>query len=247
MSSVFFTALPDRGMVTITGPDRRAFLQGLTTNDVSFLEQQPCVYSCLLTPQGKFLHDFFVTEDTDTLRLECEGGKRAEDLLTRLKPFRLRSKITLDLIATVPVFVGAGPLPAEAFPDPRHADLGWRSYSQPQNMPENSFEKWDEHRILLGVPDGSRDMVPGSSTLAEYNIDQLNGVSYTKGCYMGQELTARIHHRGLMKKRLEIVHASDLGYSLPPPGSDIRLKDDRIGEMRSSCGDSGLALVKITA
>lgn len=247
MSSAFFVRLPGRGMVSISGEDRRAFLQGLVSNDINLLDGHSCVYACLLTPQGKFLHDFFITEHDGALRLECEGGARAEDLMNRLKPFRLRSKITLDFQSDFTVYAGKSPLPDHAFTDPRHADLGWRSYYPPQGVEDVPFEIWDYHRILLGVPDGSRDMVPESSTLAECNVDTLNGVSYTKGCYMGQELTARIHHRGLVKKRLQTVHEHDLGGPLPPPGTDIVLKDGRTGEMRSSCRDSGLALVKIAA
>ena len=234
MSSAFFVRLPDRGAVLIRGDDRRTFLQGLITNDVALLDSQMCVYSCLLTPQGRFLHDFFMTEQGDTIQLECEGGARAIDLMAALKKFKLRSKIELECIENKTVFAGTGESPSGAVPDPRHPDLGWRGETAPEGD-EAPFAVWDRHRLSLGIPDGSRDMEPGRALMLESNIDKLNGLSFTKGCFMGQELTARMHYRALVKKHLRRVH----GDALPPPGTDIPG-----GEMRSSCGDLGLALLR---
>src|SRR5262249_1470075 len=117
----------------------------------------------------------------------------------------------------------------------------WRSFEKPQNLEEKPFEVWDAHRIRLCIPDGSRDMIPGVSTLLECNIDRLNGVSWDKGCYMGQELTARMHYRGLAKKHLYAIQSD---HPLPAFGEEIRIDGQLIGEMRSSCGDVGLALLK---
>lgn len=238
----YFTTLQNRGLVKVSGPDRRGFLQGLVSNDVNFLDSQPCVYACLLNAQGKFLHDFFMTEKDDTIFLECEGGARAEDLARRLSMYKLRAKVEIAVEADVAVYVLYHPLPDASrlslslqgegsreriWPDPRHPAMGYRSFEKPQ-LEERPFEIWDRHRILLTVPDGSRDMIPEKSTLLESNIDKLNGVSFEKGCYVGQELTSRMHYRGLAKKHLYTV----------------KLPMEVEGELRSSCGDVGLALLR---
>jgi folate-binding protein YgfZ len=244
MSSGFFVRLPNRGAVRIGGEDRRAFLQGLITNDVALLDRQPCVYACLLTPQGKFLHDFFMSEQDGVITLECEGGDRAQDLSSRLKKFRLRSKIDLEYVEIYDVFSVLNDTEADGAPDPRHPDLGFRTTTRPPALPEKPFSAWDCRRIALGIPDGSRDMAVEKSTMLESGIDKLNGVSFSKGCFMGQELTARMHYRGLAKKHLVSIRTAG-GAPVPAPGTDLLTADGHlIGEMRSGCVDTGLALVR---
>lgn len=240
----FYTTLKNRGIARVSGPDARKFLQDIVSNDINLLDAQPCVYACLLNAQGKFLHDFFITEKDGALLLECEGGPRAQDLFSRLSKYKLRANVKIECEETVPVFIilssrrkpGSG---ANEIPDPRHPDLGFRSFEKP-NLPEQPFETWDALRISLTIPDGSRDLIVDKSTLDEGRIDKLNGVSYDKGCYVGQELTARMHHRGLGKKHLYTVS----GELLREPGEEIRVNDALLGEMRSRCGDIGLALLK---
>ncbi len=234
----FYTKLKNRGVVRISGVDAAGFLQGLISNDIALLDKQPCVYACFLNPQGKFLHDFFITEQMGTYYIECEGGARARDLAERLSKFRLRAKIDLQCDETVPVYVGVN-VRAEKNPDPRHPEMGFRSFDKPE-LEEKPFDVWDRHRILLAVPDGSRDMIPEKSTLLESNIDTLNGISWEKGCYVGQELTARMNYRGLAKKHLRTVR----GELLRDPGAEIIINGKLAGEMRSRCGDVGLALMK---
>lgn len=240
-SKPFFVKLPDRGLIQIKGDDRYNFLQGLISNDVETLKNTPVLYSCLLTPQGKFLYDFFIIAEPDGLLLDCEGGQRAQDLYKRLTLYRLRSKITLFLKDNHPVYAGTGTIPENAFPDPRHPDMGWRSFKQPNNIKEKTFSTWDAHRIRLGVPDGSRDMIPEKSTLLECNIDKLNGVSFAKGCYVGQEVTARMKYRGLAKKHLYPVRFTNHDFE---PYNEIKLNGKTIGDMRSVCDAYGLALLK---
>ena len=246
MSSSFFVKLHDRGAVLVGGPDARHFLQGLITNDINLLDSQPMVYSCLLTPQGKFMFDFFMTKQGDAIQLECEGGTRATMLMNRLNHYKLRSKVTLETIAEINVFQIVGETPsAESMPDPRNPALGFRAYVRPDNMPEYAFDEWDRHRILHAVPDGSRDLKIDQSTMSDGRIDELNGVSYTKGCYMGQELTARVHYRGLAKRSLVALRAKEGARNpFPTYGTDLRSGLTLLGEMRSSCGDVGLALLK---
>ncbi|MCB9965146.1 MAG: folate-binding protein YgfZ [Rhodospirillales bacterium] len=254
-SDPVYVPIPDRGLIRISGHDRFQFLQGLITNDITRLRTSPSLYSCLLTPNGKFLFDFFVTEDGDSCRLECEGGERAQDLLQKLKMYQLRADVTLQMeeerrVIYALLFPPASLLPqaaehsgvGAAYPDPRHPRMGLRSLNKPLSLPAAPFDIWDTHRIKLGIPDGSRDMCPEKSTLLECGIDIFHGVSFDKGCYMGQELTARMHHRSLTKKTLVPVC-----FDGPPPAPFSDLRDDEgalIGEMRSSCGSFGLALVR---
>jgi folate-binding protein YgfZ len=235
--SPYFTTLQNRGQIRISGTDRRTFLQALVSNDIYALDRQPCVYACLLNAQGKFVHDFFMTEKNGTVFLECEGGARAEELARRFILYKLRAKIEISCEKIIPVYAVFGK--SMGVPDPRHPDMGYRSLEKPEGMEEKPFEAWDRHRILLTIPDGSRDMIPEKSTLEESNIDKLNGVSYEKGCYVGQELTARMHYRGLAKKHLYTIKGT-----LPAPGEEIKIDNELVGEMRSRCGDVGLALLK---
>lgn len=234
----FYVKLENRGLIKISGPDKLVFLQGLITNDIDLLETQPSLYACLLTPQGKFLHDFFITAQNDEIWLDCEGGERAEDLAKRLTMYKLRANVQIICIPETNIYAVFGQ--QTGTPEPRHAEMGNRSFEKPA-LPEKSFETWDQHRIRLTIPDGSRDMIVNVSTLMESNIDKLNGISLTKGCYVGQELTARMHYRGLAKKHLHTVQGD-----LPSFGAEIREDGKLIGEMRSSSGDIGLALLKDT-
>ncbi len=249
--------LPDRAIVAVSGEDRIAFLQGLITNDVDSLRDGEVAYSCLLTAQGRFLHDFFVIAAGDRLLFDCEAGRR-DDLIRRLKQFRLRAKVDVtDEMAAYSVHChsreGGNPGldTGYAYADPRHVDLGYRSIVPAGLILDSRFrgndgewEGYERIRITLGVPDGSRDMVPEQALLLENNIDRLNGISFTKGCYVGQEVTARMHHRGGVKKRLTPVR---MEAAAPPVGMPVTIDGTEIGEMRSSCGDLGLALLRARA
>lgn len=247
-------------MVRLSGPDRTAFAQSLFSNDLALLDSRPALYACLLTPQGRFLHDFFITKQGDSLHLDCEGGARAEDLARRLERYRLRAQVSIDVIPHVRVeaFLPADPAdeteqtsrmrapPPDAWPDPRHPHMGLRRMvPDDNNPPDSDVLHWDIRRIRLGIPDGSRDMIPEVSTPIESGLDRLNGLSFTKGCYVGQELTARMHHRGLAKKHL--VPLRCLSGPCPAPGADLYAGGLLAGQMRSSRGDIGLALVKDSA
>lgn len=235
-----YTKLQNRGVIHIEGKDRNNFLQGLITNDVGKLTAGLIVYACLLNAQGKFLHDFFMHAGDEFILLDCEGGERAQDLYNRLNMYRLRSDVQISIEGNAPIYATIGaPI---GLPDPRHPDMGYRSFEKPTDIDECSFDVWDRHRIMCGVPDGSRDMVTGKTTMLESRIDTLNGVDFEKGCYIGQELTARMHYRGLAKKHLYAIQGT-----LPEHGTVLKSKEERaIGEMRSSCGDVGLAVLKDT-
>ena len=228
----FFCQLNNRGLIKVGGEARYDFLQGLITNDINLLKTQNCVYSCLLTPQGKFLHDFFMTEHDEEIWLDCEGGARAEDLKKRLMIYKLRAKVTLDCDPDYTIYACLNLATEDIsaanialYKDPRHEAMGYRAYDRPETLPEDDAAQWDHNRIYNTVPDGSRDMPPELSTLMDYNIDRLNGVSFDKGCFIGQELTARMNYRGLVKKRLRTIKftAPDTGTAQNDDGVSVVL------------------------
>ncbi len=240
MSKAFFVTIPNRGLIHIEGDDRIAFLQGLVSNDVEKLEAQHIQYSCLLTPQGKFLHDFFMHHGDGFILIDCEGGDRAKDLYDRLNKYRLRADVKISYEANNSVY-GILEQEEHGLGDPRHFKMGYRSFDRPDDLLEEGFVEWDRERILLGIPDGSRDMIVERSTMLESSLDKFNGLDWDKGCYMGQELTARMHYRNLGKKHLRTVKFDGVA---PPPFSDIVIDDKIVGQMRSACGDIGLAMIK---
>ena len=229
----FFTTLKDRGLIKISGPNRHKFLQKLITNDVGLLTKQDAVYTCLLSPKGTFLYDFFVFEpehEPDTLYLECEGGNRTKNLAKRLKSYIESEEINIEIKSSRTVYAVLGL--AFGYKDPRHNNLGYRSFSKPTGIPEKLFEKWDYLRISLGIPDGSRDMISGRTTMDVARISLFNGLCYNKTSYIGHKATMKKHYCGLSKKYLQRVKLSDMP------------KD---AELRSSCRDLGIALMKHAA
>lgn len=265
--------LEQRGILELSGPDARSFLQGIVSNDVEKVTPAHAVWTAFLTPQGKYLHDFFLAEGAqDALLLDCEAERRA-DLAKRLKLFKLRSKVDLadrtDEMTSVVIW-GAGAAEAAGlapeagaakpfhggalFVDPRLPELGLRAL-----LPRAALEPalaelgaapadliaWERARIAHGVPDGSRDMQVEKAILLENGFDELGGVDWQKGCYMGQELTARTKYRGLVKKRLLPVAVSG---PMPEPGTPVTKADGKeVGEIRSAAGDTALALIRLDA
>lgn len=246
--STGFVRLPNRAVLRLSGADRLSFLQGLVSNDVNAAAPGQAVYSCLLTPQGKFLHDFFLYADGESLLIECEADRRA-DLAQKLRMYKLRSKIEIAE-AEFSVFAVFGAIldtpDTIQSTDPRTPTLGTRVLARAgmPDLPAIPFETCDRLRISLAVPDGSRDMEVGKAILLENNIDLLNGVAWDKGCYTGQELTARTKYRGLIKKRLMPVKIAG---TAPDAGTPLIADGVEVGEMRSSNGDLGLALLRFEA
>ncbi|MDP9195876.1 MAG: folate-binding protein [Pseudomonadota bacterium] len=243
----FFTELPDRAMIRVTGADRKSFLGGLLTNDVAGLAEGQVLYAALLTPQGRFLHDMLVLDQGETLLLDTEAG-RCADLIRRLSLYKLRADVQFrdetTQWAVLALWGDCPPVPS-ALADPRHPDLGWRLYVSradqvPAGMQRGTFDDYNRHRIQLAIPDGSRDMTPEKSFIMDFGLDALNGISFTKGCYVGQELTARMKHRDLTKRRLVSVRVDS---PLPVRGTEIFQDGKPVGEILSSCGDLALALV----
>jgi folate-binding protein YgfZ len=242
------TQLPGRGVIAVVGEDRVPFLQGLVSNDVTGAVPGIAVWTALLSPQGKWRSDFFILADGDRLLLDCVGAD-VPMLVAALSRFRLRSRATVrdagDQLSVHAAWGGTPDLPpgAIAAPDPRLPEAGWRILS-PAPLPANATPAdWDVHRIALGLPD-TGDMEADKTVLLEAGFDELNGVSWSKGCYMGQELTARTKYRGLVKRRLVPVAVDG---PLPEPGTPIRRDGQEVGTMRSGCGTAGLAVLRLDA
>jgi len=248
-SPVDLIALPSRTVIAVGGADRINFLQGLVSNDVTKLAPGGAVWAALLTAQGKFLHEFFVIADGERLLLDCEAARK-DDLLRRLKMFKLRSKVELaDLSGELAVFAHLGDAAGAeaagiAFADPRHPGIGSRLPLPAFTPATGNFADWDRARLALGLPDGSRDLVVEKSVLLESGFDELHGVAWDKGCYVGQELTARTKYRGLVKKRLVPVVVAG---PLPEPGTPILRGEQEVGEIRSGCDGMALALLRLEA
>lgn len=260
-----FTELTDRGVLTVAGADRESFLQGLVSNDVAVAMQGQPVWAALLSPQGKYKHDFFILADGDRLLLDCEGGDRLMDLGRTLRKFILRSDVTLGIEKGVSAFVAWGEDAAglsdakgvadfaggKCFTDPRLKSMGARILAPAEparaalldaGLAEGTVEAWHAWRIAMGVPDGSRDMDVEKSILLEAGFDELHGIDWKKGCYMGQELTARTKYRGLVKRRLVPVRVDGDGASA---GADITLDGRIVGTLKSVALPERMALATL--
>ena len=241
--------LPGRGVVEVSGEDRVGFLQGLVSNDVTEAAPGRAVWAALLTPQGKWQADFFILSQPERLLLDCER-EQAGMLVQKLSRFRLRSKVAVrEASPDYAVYVAwngkpVAPPGAVMAADPRLPDAGYRILSPTPLGMDSGEQDWDLHRLALGLPDGSRDMEAEKSVLLEAGFDELNGVSWTKGCYLGQELTARTKYRGLVKRRLVPVGIEG---HLPAPGTPVFAAGREVGAMRSGRGQLGLALLRIDA
>ncbi len=196
------TTLFERALIRLSGEDGRGFLQGLVTNDV--LNNLP-VWAGLLTPQGKALFDFLIWADGDDLLIDCETGQAAA-LAKKLSLYRLRRPLSINVDATLAVhWAQAQPHGVSAHLDPRSAQLGWRWISSARD--DDASADWLRTRLELGIVEGAAELGQDQSLWLECNAREQNGVSFTKGCYVGQENTARMHHRDKVNRKLAIIHA----------------------------------------
>jgi folate-binding protein YgfZ len=235
--------LTSRTCHLISGEDAASFMQGLISNDVRRAEKGELVYASMLSPQGKFLHDFFIAAHENGFLIDIDK-LRAGDFKKRLMLYKLRSKVDIR-DHEYQVFASWHEPKLEMgklYADPRHGALGLRIYSAQALASTASEADYHAYRIALGVPDGAIDLIPEKSFLLEWGIDQLHGVDYQKGCYVGQEVTARTHYRGQVKKAPYIVSAD---HPLPPSGTLIYCGEKEVGELRSSAGNQGLALLRL--
>ncbi|MGB8274728.1 MAG: folate-binding protein [Alphaproteobacteria bacterium] len=269
MDGLRYAMLPGRGALEISGADVRSFLQGLVSNDIHKVAPDRAIYSALLTPQGRYLHDFFIVQVGSALVLDCEAA-RADDLRRRLSTYKLRSKVDIadagqlfviaalmggSVSAALGLANEAGAAKAFAggavYVDPRLAEAGCRAILPREGagrtltdagFTETGFQDYERLRLSLGLPDGSRDLEVEKAILLENGFDELHGIDWDKGCYMGQELTARTRYRGLVRKRLMPV---EIDGPAPKPGTPVMLAGKEAGEMRSALDGIGLALIRL--
>ena len=222
-----------RRLVTLTGADALDFLQGLVSNDVLRLKAPGIVYAALLTPQGKYLADFFVVNTGAALLLDLPEAL-ADATLRRLNMYRLRADVQIAP-SDLTVSRGLGEAPAGALQDPRHPALGWRFYGTP--MAEAAID-WDAIRVEHLIPETSIELIPDETFLLEAGFERLHGVDFRKGCYVGQEVTARMKHKTELRKgmtRLGIEGSA-------PVGTPVLMADGReAGTLFTQSGGRALA------
>jgi len=245
--------LPDRGIIALFGPQARDFLHGLVSNDVRSLLPGHACYAALLTPQGKILFDFLIVAQPDDLfLLDCPKALAA-DLSKRLTFYKLRAKVEIadrsDRAVVVATGSGEGAQkPASAYRDPRDDRLGWRDIrlfpdaAAAASVPRGSPCAYDAHRIRLRIPHGGIDFSYGESFPHDANMDLLHGIDFNKGCYIGQEVISRVHHRGSSRKRVARVF-----FAPPAPaiGTPVSVAESLIGVMGSSSAAQGLAMIRV--
>lgn len=237
--------LTDRAVIAVAGPEARDFLQGLITNDIARLRPGAAIYSALLSPQGKILFDFFITEGEGALLLDCAAAAQ-EALFKKLRLYRLRAKVELEIRGQLGVYAGlAGAAAARAvsFADPRHPALPARGIGALAEMPKGLAgpDAYHAVRLAQGVPEGADFGVEKIFAL-DGGLDELHAVSFEKGCYVGQELTARMKHRATARKRPHVVTADG---TVPSPGTPVIANGLEAGEIMASYGTQGFALVRL--
>jgi folate-binding protein YgfZ len=264
---LMYALLSDRGILRVGGKDRFHFLQGLVTNDIYKLNQQKALYSLLLSPQGKYQYDFFVTQVADELWLDV-GRDRLEDLKKRLSLFKLKSEVTIDLDLEQPIFAcwedrqefngqlkagqrkAAYPPSWTLFDDPRLSELGTRFigvdlaalHEYDQTMSLSDLSAYQERCLCLGIP-GAQDLLIDKAIPLESGMDELHAIDWDKGCYMGQELTARTRYRGLVRKRL--IPCEYSGGALTEP--QVIQAGQEVGEIRSFNPSWVMVLLRLEA
>lgn len=245
MTALAFPAqiLDGRAILRVEGEGAPGFLHNLLTSACDRLQPGEASYGALLTPQGKILHDMFVVATEFGAWLDC-AAPQADALLQKLVMYRLRAKLQLTRAQDMAVAVSsAGALPGTAYADPRLADMGWRGI-----VPAGSLavgNGYDDARLALGLADSAADIGSGELFVQEANLDQLNGVSFTKGCYVGQEVVSRTHHRGSVRSRIMPVTFNAAASGALPHGADVMSGETRLGSMLSSHGGRGLALLRL--
>lgn len=226
----------DRAIFSVSGADRLTFLQGLLSNDVLALRDHGITYAALLTPQGKYLADMFVLAQGGALYLDM-AASIAPQTVQRLSMYRLRADVQIAP-ADIAVTRGLGAAPLGAFDDPRHAALGWRHYGAA--LPTEPVD-WDAIRVANIIPATGIELIANESYILEMGLDRLNGVSFRKGCYVGQEVTARMRHKTELKKGL--VRVAITGAA--PIGTPIMVGDRAAGTLFTQSSGFALAYLRL--
>jgi folate-binding protein YgfZ len=225
----------ERTILRIGGADRVHFLQGLVTNDLARLKGG-LVYAAILTPQGKYLADFFLKEEPDAILLDAVAAQAA-GLAQRLAMYRLRADVSISE-SGLKVRRGTGPAPEGALPDPRHPALGWRLYGDEGGDDGTDF---DAVRVAHCIPEAGIELVPNDTFILEAGFERLHGVDFRKGCYVGQEVTARMKHKTELRKGLVTVDVAGAA----PVGTPVVTPDGKeAGTLYTQSGGRGIAYLR---
>jgi folate-binding protein YgfZ len=239
--------LEDRTLLTVSGDEAEHFLQNLITADLSTLKDGEVRSAALLSPQGKILFDFLVSRTGEgAFRLECRADV-ADDFMRRLMLYRLRAKVGIAREAAVPVAViweseNLSPDERQGLADSRFGGTVLRRYDQPLPEADAGAEDWNSYRIASGIAESGTDYALGDAFPHDVLLDQVGGVGFQKGCYVGQEVVSRMQHRGTARRRVLIVHGEA---PLPAPGAEITAGGRAAGTLGSVSGHDGLAIVRI--
>ncbi len=251
--------LSDRGVVKVSGDDARGFLNGLFTNDIGKLQPGAPRFAALLTPQGKIIVDFIAVEaaaeDGGGFFLDCPRALAGE-FAKKLGFYKLRAQVTVEdlseALGVMAIWGGAGDTEyGLCYPDPRLATLGMRAILPPESAPDAAADlgaalvaeaDYDAHRIALGVPSGGRDFIYGDTFPHEADMDQLSGVDFAKGCYVGQEVVSRVEHRNSARTRLVPVVYDG---AAPDGGVAVMAGDKQAGTFGSAAQGHGIALLRL--
>ncbi len=225
----------DRTVIAVTGEERFDFLQGLVTNDVA-QARDGLVYAAFLSPQGKYLADFFLLAQDDAILIDVKTDL-SDAFLRRLSMYKLRAKVGLERSA-LNVSRGIGPAPEGALADPRHPSLGWRLYSAEAGGPPSVH--WDALRVAACIPETGIELIPDQSYILEMGFERLNGVDFHKGCYVGQEVTARMKHKTELRKGLAQVEVDGAA----PVGTEIVAGGKAAGTLYTQAEGQGLAYLR---
>jgi tRNA-modifying protein YgfZ len=250
MTTARIAELPRRGVIAVSGPDAHRFLNDLVTANVA-TDAGHAVFAGLLTPQGKLLFDFLIFTERDRYLFDIARSE-VDSFLKRLTLYRLRSKVELADLSDERIVVAAwGSATAPIVDgvvarDPRLADLGFRAVVPPgadmaPDFDEATDADYDAHRIALGVPEGGIDFAFGDVFPHDVDMDQLAGVDFAKGCFVGQEVVSRMKHRGTARRRILIAS----GDALPPFGTSITADAKALGTMGTSTDGRGLAVIRL--
>ncbi len=223
----------DRTVLKISGSDARKFLQDLVTNNLS---DDGLVYSALLTPQGKYLFDFFLLKHGDDWLLDVKSD-RAAALAQRLTMYRLRADVVIE-DSGLKVSLGLGQGPDGANVDPRHEALGWRFYGA--DSVEGDVVDWDAIRVEHCIPETGIELVVDDTYILEADFERLNGVDFRKGCYVGQEISARMKHKTELRKGLALVSLK----GSVPVGTEITSDGKAVGKVYTQSHGKGIAYLR---
>jgi folate-binding protein YgfZ len=226
-----------RAIFRITGADRESFLQGLVSNDVRGLKDG-LVYAALLTPQGKYMADFFLVPAQDAILLDVDETL-AGMLVTRLNMYRLRADVQIAP-CDLHLHRGLGDAPADGYADPRHASLGWRAYRSQADLAEpGERPDWDAIRVAHCIPETGIELTPETFIL-EAGFERLHGVDFRKGCYVGQEVTARMKHKTELRKGLGNIRLD----APVAPGTELTNQGKPAGQVHTVAGDHAIAYLR---